>query len=129
LEFLTKQLISDEISKSMGSEDRASPAGIVLQDILSLSTVLARVAGVAENYCELIKGHDLISFTLEMVQNLMKLVREREGRRERGREGRRQREKVLISVFIFYRSYHLCLMSPLTLYFSALPAVSPSSTV
>ena len=77
LEFLTKQLISDEISKSLGSEDPASPAGIVLQDILSLSTVLARVAGVAENYSELIKGHDLISFTVEMVQNLMKLVREK----------------------------------------------------
>ena len=76
MEFLTKQLILDETLKSMGSEDPASPAGTVLQDILSLSTVLARVAGVAENYSELIKGHDLISFTVEMVQNLMKLVRE-----------------------------------------------------
>ena len=90
LEFLKKQLISDEISKTVGSEDHASPAGIVLQDILSLSTVLARVAGVAENYSELIKGHDLISFTVEMVQNLMKLVRERGKERGREREGERE---------------------------------------
>ena len=94
MEFLTKQVISDEISKSTGSEDPASPAGIVLQDILSLSTVLARVAGVAENYSELIKGHDLISFTVEMVQNLMKLVREEEGGRQgRGREREREKER------------------------------------
>ena len=97
LEYLTKQLISDEVAKNVGSDDSASPAGIVLQDILSLSTVLARVAGVSENYSELIKGHDLISFTIEMVQNLMKLVRE--GERERERE--RERENINIILFSF----------------------------
>ena len=90
LEFLTKQLVSDEILQSMGSDDPVSPAGTVLQDILSLSTLLARVTGVPENYSELIKGHDLISFTVEMVQNLMKQVKrkkKREREREREREG------------------------------------------
>ena len=111
LEFLTKQLTSDEISKSFESEDHSSPAGIVLQDILSLSTVLARVAGVAENYSELVKGHDLISFTVEMVQNLMKLVREKreiEIERERDREGGR------LFVFSFQFLYNIIRVGLLT---------------
>ena len=94
LEFLTKQLISEDVLKSVESTDLSSSIGCALQNTLSLSTVLARVAGVSENYKELKKGHDLISFTVEMVQNLLKLVR-REGEREggRGREGGREGEK------------------------------------
>ena len=79
LEFLTKQLISEDVLKSVGKEEPSSPAGEVLKDTLSLATVLARVASVSENYSELKRCHDLISFTVEMVQNLLKLVREREG--------------------------------------------------
>lgn len=103
----------------MGSEDSASPAGIVLQDILSFSTVLARVAGVAENYSELIKGHDLISFTVEMVQNLMKLVSLRGRKRGGGRGG----ERLFYSLSNVCRSQCHSLMSPSTLCFSASPAV------
>ena len=102
LEILTKQLISEDVLESVDDTECSSRAGLVLQETLSLSTVLARVAGVSENYSELQKGHDLISFTVEMVQNLLKLVSGETGSKrgkERGKAGRkgkahtREREK------------------------------------
>ena len=95
LEYLTKQLLSGDVVESVSSADGgggdSSEIGRVLQDTLSLSKVLARVAGISENYGELKKGHDLISFTVEMVQNLLKLVRKRRegGGKRRGIGGGR----------------------------------------
>ena len=99
LEYLTKQLLSGDVVESVSSADGgggdSSEVGRVLRETLSLSKVLARVAGISENYGELKKGHDLISFTVEMVQNLLKLVREMERRegRERERKGGERREE------------------------------------
>ena len=108
LEFLTKQLISEQVMKSGSDEKSSSPAGCVLRDTVALATVLARVASISENYSELKKCHDLISFTVEMVQNLLKLVSRKEGgerkcvcEREGGEGREREREcriKILIDV-------------------------------
>ena len=100
LEFLTNLLTSVDILKSVESNRLVSFACCVLQDILTVSTVLARVAGVSQNSSELMKGHNLIPFIIKMVQNLIKLVRKGEGR-----EGEREcvcvweRERILINSF------------------------------